>query len=116
MKIDEKVLLDIEEALGIKLFPNQRDYLLGRTTPLGTSRQSGRTVAYCIKLALSEGHLLDFTTRTICEPLNAGEYVVTVQRIDCFKHTFYRIWTILKDKNFPVREAKFFLNNKRGRI
>lgn len=53
MKITEKHIPHIEKVVGFKLYGHQVNYILGKGNLQG-GRNTGKTVAYCIKLALSE--------------------------------------------------------------
>lgn len=59
--IDDFVIQHIENALGMKLYSGQVKYLTGEfTTPdYDSLRGTGKTTAYCIKLALTSGPPLD---------------------------------------------------------
>lgn len=58
MKINERTIEIIEKALGFKLYQAQKDYLM-HDIPLQGGRGTGKTLAHCIKLALSEGKPLN---------------------------------------------------------
>ncbi len=107
--ISVEVLQKIEEALGIELYPNQKNYLMG-TGGLGISRASGKTLAYCINLALSKGRKLDLK-----EPQEYSDE----ERLIYFgkaKHDYYSMTVFLpmfldvrqklKDAGFIVRKIK----------
>lgn len=55
--ISTDMIPQIEAALGLKLYPSQISYLVGDFIFCG-GRSTGRTTAYMIKLALSEGEPL----------------------------------------------------------
>ena len=107
MIIDDLLLNKVEEILNIKLFDAQRKYLLGEGDYWYGGRGSGKTVAYCIKLALSEG-----------DPLNIGkpqqfcdnDYGLEDNKnrySQWFRNMFLDIWHSLKDAGLSVREVKF---------
>lgn len=102
MKITEEVIPHIEKAIGFELYETQKEYLLHHSTDiLHRGRRSGKTVSYCIKLALSEG-----------EPLNMGKPYEFSDHGDGtakyayghFRKEFLRYRRMLKDYGLPVRE------------
>jgi len=54
MQITEETIVLIEKALGISLYEGQKQYLLNNGTYWFGGRATGKTLAYCIKLALSK--------------------------------------------------------------
>lgn len=104
LKIDIHVLGRVEKALGIKLYDEQIAYILHDGPYWFGGRRTGKTLAYCVKLALSEG-----------APLNASE-PWNISDPDCgapenkynyarwFRRFFLDIWHSLKDAGLPVRE------------
>jgi len=119
MRITKEAVPLIENALGIKLFPWQVDYLV-KNEPFRVvcpclikqfdtkriremcmagfdgkrcryiGRMNGKTMAYCIENALFDG-----------EPINVRTYA-SWQR-----YFFLDIWRKLRDAGFPVRKIKF---------
>lgn len=53
--MDDWIIECIEEGLGFKLYDWQKDYVLGKPCYIPTSRGTGSTTAYIIKLIISEG-------------------------------------------------------------
>jgi len=107
MKIDERTIEIIEKALDFKLYRAQKDYLMHEASLRG-GRATGKTLAHCIKLALSEG-----------EPLNAcypeefcdDDYGRRINKERYAKH-FYRyafmeIRELLSDTGLPVRDVMY---------
>ena len=93
----------IEKALGFKLYDAQKGYLLSKNRYMyARGRGSGKTLAYCIKLALSEGIPLDmrkseeFSDREEPHSYNKGY----------FRDMFYKVWASLKKQGFKVRELR----------
>ena len=50
--ISNKDIVNIEKALGVKLFPNVVSYLTTDKGEYFDGRRTGKTLAYCIKLSL----------------------------------------------------------------
>lgn len=100
--INEQTLKEIEKALDIKLYPNQVDYLLNNGH-LGRDRASGRTVAFCIDLALSEGEPLDMSR---CHEFSDMQHLPN--RMSYAKHffrpEFLRIRHLLQQHGLKVRD------------
>jgi len=107
MIINNQLLDKVEEILHIKLFENQRKYLLGEGDYWYGGRGSGKTLAYCIKLALSEGEPLDIRKpNQFCD--NDYGYRDNKNRYsEWFRSMFLDLWHSLKDAGFDVREIKF---------
>lgn len=99
--ITEKVIGFIEAALGIELYEYQKKYLLGEYVATW-GRASGRTTAYCIKLALTSGPPLNLLNPSSFSDGMGGtaydEYI--------FKPQFLDIWHKLKAAGFTVRQLK----------
>lgn len=94
-------ILAVEKVLGIKLYSHQIDYLHeGTAMPL--DRQNGKTLAYCIKLALSNGILNIAYPEAFCDT----DYGREINRVNyarmCFKHVFLEIREKLSDAGFDV--------------
>jgi hypothetical protein len=107
MKITDSVIKEIEKALSIELFQHQKDYLINNT-PMHTSRHNGKTLAHCIKLALSEGIPLNIDLPELfCD----DDYGPERNRINCarsyYRYMFQEVWEKLKSAGFPVREVVF---------
>lgn len=97
------MLAGIEKALGIELYDHQASYLLGRG-PLQPGRHTGKTIAFCIRLALSDGPPLDLRT----PELYADELGLRDHRRysrDFFKKEFLKIRDKLKNYGFSVRDV-----------
>ena len=97
MQITEETIVLIEKALGISLHEGQKQYLLNNGTYWFGGRATGKTLAYCIKLALSDGEPLDI--QKPCEICD-NDYA------RWFRDFFIKIWISLKDAGLPVRELK----------
>lgn len=103
MEITEKVFPHIEKALGIKLYDEQKKYLLNKHYHMNGGRRVGRTVIYCVKLALSDGE--PFNMKKPEEFSDYGDGSVRYAR-DFFRSEFLMIRDKLKHYGFPVREIK----------
>jgi hypothetical protein len=99
MKITKETIPLIEKALNIKLFDKQIDYLLNNGSYWYGDRGSGKTTAYCIKLALSDGEPLN-----VKKPFDFCDSPNTIRYSQWFKRFFLDIWNSLKDAGLPVRE------------
>lgn len=64
-----------------------------------SGRRTGKTLAYCIKLALSEGEPLNFKHDNLTDENHGHQYKYW------FKDLFHDVWIKLKDAGFPVREV-----------
>ncbi|KAB2334283.1 hypothetical protein [Bacillus mesophilum] len=106
MDITEKVIPHIEKAVGLKLYDEQKRYLLNKHYHINGGRGVGRTVAYCIKLALSGGEPLNMS-----EPWEFSDYGDGSKKYAkfFFIKEFMRYRQMLKDYGFPVREVKYYL-------
>ena len=102
MEIKEHHIQHIEKAMGFALYQHQIDYLLGKGRMTG-GRRVGRTVAHCIKLALSEGQPLDLS-----KPYKFSDYGDGSKRYayDHYKREFLRVRDRIKDYGLPVRDVK----------
>jgi hypothetical protein len=102
MKINVLVLPHIENALGMKLYEPQKNYLLsdGDYSWQG-DRGSGKTLAYCIKLVLSEGKPLDMRYPERFSDLDYAHYSRSY-----FRQMFMEVWNKLNDYGFRVREIR----------
>jgi hypothetical protein len=104
MKLYKEFIPHIENALGFKLHEHQVNYLLDKGNLVG-GRRTGKTVAYCIKLALSDGEPLDLKKP---EEFADGWSLPNHNRYarSFFRNEFMKYRQILKDYGFPVREVK----------
>lgn len=102
MEITENLIPHIEKAMGIKLYDHQVNFLLD-TGLLANGRATGKTVAHCIKLALSEGETLNMR-----RPYEFSDYGDGSRRyaVDFYRKEFMRVRDKLKDYGFPVREVR----------
>jgi len=103
LKITEEVIPHIEKALGIKLYEHQVNYLLDKG-PVQSGRRTGKTLAYCVKLALSDGEPIDL--KNLEKFSDFGDGSIRYAR-GLFKNCFMEIREKLKDYGLPVREVKF---------
>ena len=107
MKIDEQTIEIIEKALDFELYQEQKDYLM-HGTPLHGGRATGKTMAHCIKLALSEGEPLntyypeEFCDNDYGRRINKERYAR-----DFYRHAFMEIWEMLSGTGLPVRDVMF---------
>lgn len=103
MKIALDLIPHIEKALGITLYEHQTMYLV-HDFGISGGRRNGKTVAYCIKLALSDGEPLNMK-----KPHEFSDYGGDNPHYhrDFFRREFMRIREFLKDYGFSVREVKF---------
>jgi hypothetical protein len=106
MEINNEILNKVEETLNIKLFQTQRDYILGEGEYWFGGRASGKTLAYCIKLALSDGEPLNIKKpHEFCDN-DYGHLNNKINYSRWFKREFLDIWYQLRDAGFKVREIK----------
>lgn len=105
--INEQILNDVEKALDIKLYDGQKQYLLNENTYWFGGRRSGKTLVYCIKLALSEGEPLDmnhpekYIDDDYGNENNRNHYAKYF-----FRDTFLDIWYQLKESGIKVRDIR----------
>lgn len=98
----------IEEALELKLLPFQIHYIIGQSNTLGSTRASGRTTAYCIKLALSEGEPLNLReTETFADMRHFPVHQHMTYSRSFFRNVFMDIRGKLEEYGFKVREVKY---------
>lgn len=109
MKITEEAIPLIEKALGIKLYEPQKEYFVNDGTYWFGGRASGKMLAYCIKLALSEGKPLDMRPGKIINNVDPGYGMENNKSgyAHWFRYFFLDIWHLLKDAGFPVRRIIF---------
>jgi len=104
--INDLVLDAVEKILEIKLYDLQRKYILGQGGYWYGARRSGKTLAYCIKLALSDGEPLNTRKAySFCDD-DYGNSSNIVSYSKWFLSRFMEIWSKLKDAGFPVREVE----------
>jgi len=103
LKITEEVIPHIEKAMGLKLYENQVNHLLGKSWS-ATGRRNGKTLSHCIKLALSEGEPLNMK-----KPYEFSDYGDGSRRYAYYfyKNEFMRIRDKLKYYGFAVRNIRF---------
>ena len=106
MTINDIVLDAVEKVLDIKLYELQRKYILGQCDYWYGARRSGKTSAYCIKLALSDDEPLNIRKAySFCD----DDYGCPSNKLNYsrwFLDRFMEIWSKLKDAGFPVREVR----------
>ena len=96
----------IEKTLNITLYEGQRRYLLNDGDYWFGGRKSGKTMAYCIRLALSDGDPInlvrpvEYIDSDFGPPGNESKYSYW------FRRFFMNVWQPLKDAGFPVREVR----------
>jgi hypothetical protein len=101
--MNEMLIPHIENALGIRLYDNQKDYLLANGL-LGNERNTGKTTAYCIKLALSDGEPLNLKKPwEFSDELRLPEHKRYSRYF--FRNEFMRIRAHLEAYGFPVRRV-----------
>lgn len=93
----------IEKCLNFKLYDHQKAYLLG-TGALTGGRRTGKTVAYCVKLALSSGEPLNLNKpEEFADMWNLPHRNVYSRNF--FRDEFVGIRNMLKDYGFEVRDV-----------
>ena len=105
MQITKEMIPLIEKALNIKLYEGQKKYLMDNGSYWYGGRGTGKTLAYYIKLALSDGKPLDMRKlKKYCDP----DYGPPENKMRYALRYFYRlfrdIWSDLKSAGFPVRK------------
>ena len=104
MRIQEGHIPHIEKAVGFELYDMQKQYLL-RKAPMGNDRRSGRTTAYCILIALSDGDELDLKRpEEFSDGWELSNHIPYARGF--FRSEFMRIYNKLKDYGFPVRPVR----------
>lgn len=107
MKITTNEISMLEKALDIKLYEGQKQYIVNDGSYWYGGRASGRTVAYCIKLALSDGKPLDMREpENFCDSDYGPERNKRRYARSYFKRMFLDIQQKLKDNGFKVREIR----------
>lgn len=108
MIITEETLSTIESVFDLKLYDTQREWILNnKFTFQPDTRRQGKTFAYCIKLALSDGEEIDMTTADKVRKYQDMYYRHHTHYHVFFKQCFYQIYMKLKEAGLPVRKAKF---------
>jgi len=103
MKLNTSDIEKIEKSLSIELYQTQKDYLIN-DAPMPKGKQNGKTLAHCIKLALSEDEPLD-----MCHPENFcdDDYGSKFNKVPYakmyYRHMFRGVLDELKTAGFPVR-------------
>jgi hypothetical protein len=104
MVISMYTILHIESALGLKLYDNQKRYLMDEAGLVG-GRRTGKTTAYCIKLALSEGEPLNMDKpEEFADGWELGDQRRYAKAY--FRRAFLDIREALKGAGLPVRDIK----------
>lgn len=111
MKIKLEHISEIETALGIKLYDHQKAYLLGKSNALLLDRKTGKTVAYCIKLALSEGPPLNIDRPEDFSDRQGMPNNRTYAKL-YFRDIFMEIRSKLEKQGLPVRGIEGFKSHK----
>ena len=99
----ERFVSIVEEALGTKLYPWQVDYIFPHRDlciPAIHGKRPGKTLAYCIRLAL----ILDILNRELDVIFIAPDTCQSSKLSDHFKRTFLDVRHKLKVAGLPVRE------------
>lgn len=104
--ISENLLRAVEKVLDIKLYDDQMNYLLNDGDYWFGGRRSGKTTAYCIKLALSDEQPLDMSAPYEWCDEDCGSPTSKRRYSIWFRDHFLDIWTALRDAGFKVRDIK----------
>lgn len=134
----DNVFCRVEKALGIKLYPWQKEYIAnGVPIPticpclidnddterirqmcrkdfdmLGDSRcrirgrMTGKTLAHCIRLALSEGEPLNMSRPEEFSDCDRGINNIFRYARGFYRREFLKVWQKLKDAGFKVRDVR----------
>lgn len=87
-----ELVIKVEEALGVKLYQSQIDYLLQGSTKGFEKRRSGFTTIYIVKLLLSNDTLSK-------SELSKGTYCdLDIKIYNNYKHYFKREFVIIREK------------------
>lgn len=90
----EEIIRIVELALRIKLYDWQKAYITGVSGYVMPGRVSGKTIAYMVRLCISEGEPIDLTKRKEIERYQDGSH--GSQYSDWFKHELWRIYMSLE--------------------
>lgn len=91
----------IEKALGFELYEHQRNYILNKGFLKG-GRNTGKTTAYCVKLALSKGEPIDLRKPELyADETQLNGHTEYAKRF--FKNEFLKIRDQLKSVGLDVR-------------
>lgn len=104
LEINEQVIPRIEKAINLKLYDHQKNYLMDKGSLTG-GRRTGKTIAYCVKLALTDGEPLDLRTpEDFADEWSLPDHRAYARRF--FRNEFMKYRQLLKDYGFPVREVR----------
>lgn len=103
MKITEETLIAVEKALNIKLFNAQKKYLLSDAYCFSLGRRTGKTLAHCIKLALSDGPPINL--RLMERYSDYGNGTVSYAR-GFYRQQFMHIWEQLAERTVIMKGEK----------
>lgn len=111
MVITEEMIPEIEKAIGVKLYDQQKEYLL-HNKPMYGGRGTGKTVAFCIKLALDyERNPLDLRfPETFCD----SDYGISDKQKyarQFFRDEFMTIRSRLRHHGFKVVNVRIHLRD-----
>lgn len=107
LKITVKIIPLIEKALDIKLYEPQKEYLVNDGSYWYGDRNSGKTLAYCIKLALINDKPLDMRRpEDYCDPDYGPENNKRCYTNSYFKRMLLDVRQRLKDSGFKVIEIR----------
>lgn len=101
MEIKETILPFIEQALEIKLYDDQKHYLLDSVW-FGPRRRGGKTLAYCIKLALTEEELYLGEPEAFADTDSRDPHLSKMYARHIFLREFLTVHKKLKDYGFKV--------------
>lgn len=97
-------IVKIEKALGVKLFPNVVSYLTTDKGEYFNSRGTGKTLAYCIKLALCKNR--EISLNDLKKGVYNDEYHGW-QYNSFFTREFLKVRNKLKDYGFDVIKVTY---------
>lgn len=95
----------IENCLNFKLYDYQKKYLLNEPHNFPLGRCTGRTTAFCIKLALSDGEPLNISKPEEFSDMRHLSNHVSYAR-GFFRYEFMEIREKLNNAGFDVRDVK----------
>lgn len=99
--ITEGTIKIIEKSLNIKLYDMQKKFLLGEIPVIIDEKPCGKTYAYMIKLALSEGKELNLRNPLEFADGHTLDYAIK------FREQFLLIRSLLEYNGLRVRKIKF---------